>query len=85
MRATYSPSTLGSLSSAQAEVDPPAERHAGGDAMAATNLCHAGTSLLRFLHDRSLLLVADATALRSAVHRLRSQAVLAPCAISSAA
>ena len=49
------------LSSAQAEVDPPAEHHAGGDAMAATNLRYAGTRLLRLLHDRSLLLVAEAT------------------------
>jgi hypothetical protein len=60
-----------SLSSAQAEVGPPAEDHAGGDAMAAANLCHAGTGLLGLLHDRSLLLVAEATAVRPPVRRFR--------------
>jgi len=30
-----------------------------------------GTSLLRLLHDRSLLLVAEATAVRSPVHRVK--------------
>jgi hypothetical protein len=49
------------LLSTQAEVDPSAEDHAGGDAMATANLCHADAGLLRLLHDRSLLPVAEAT------------------------
>jgi hypothetical protein len=73
---------LRSHSSAQAEVDPPAKDHAVGQAMAAANLCHAGTRLLRLLHDRSLLLVAEATAVRppvpaSSVKRYLTRAQLA--------
>ena len=74
------------LSSGQAELDPPAEEQAGGDAMAVADLRHADAVLLRLLHPRPLLLVAEAAPVaRPPVHRLRCQSVFAPGAISSAA
>jgi hypothetical protein len=73
-------------SSGQAELDPPAEEQAGGDAMAVADLRHADAVLLRLLHHRPLLLVAEAAPVaRPPVHRLRCQSVFAPGAISSAA
>jgi hypothetical protein len=73
------------LSSAQTELDPLAEEQAGSDAMAAANLRHGNTRLLRLLHHCALLLVGEAAPVRSPVSFLRCQAILIACAISSAA
>lgn len=53
--------------------------------MATADLRHGGAGLLRLLHDRPLLLVAEAAPVRSPIHRVRREAAFASRAISSGA